>query len=150
MQEYDGIPSKIITNNVKIIGVSGLTSEPVYVKALWDTGATRSAVTHSLANRLSLKAINRVKVNGVNSVSYANIVKFSIMLPNFQIVDDVNAPVCDLIAGIDLLLGMDIIMMGDFCISNGGGKTLFSFAVPPFENRTNLYEKALSVNKRKK
>jgi hypothetical protein len=55
--------------------------------------------------------------------------------------------VCDLIGEIDLLIGMDIILLGDFSISNCGGKTLFSFAIPPFENKTDLYEKALAVNK---
>jgi len=45
---------------------------------------------------------------------------------------------------------MDIILLGDFSISNGGGRTLFSFAIPPFENKTDHYEKALAVNKRNK
>jgi hypothetical protein len=43
---------------------------------------------------------------------------------------------------------MDVIMLGDFSISNGDSKTLFSFAVPPFPTKIDLYEKTLSVNKR--
>jgi hypothetical protein len=43
---------------------------------------------------------------------------------------------------------MDIIQLGDFSISNGGGETLFSFAIPPFKNKTDYFEKALSINKR--
>jgi len=43
---------------------------------------------------------------------------------------------------------MDIIQLGDFSISNGEGKTLFTFAMPPFESKTDLYEKALGVNER--
>ena len=42
---------------------------------------------------------------------------------------------------------MDIIGQGDFAISNAGGKTLFTFAIPPFEDKTDLYEKADAVNK---
>jgi hypothetical protein len=65
-------------------------------------------------------------------------------------VEDVNVMICDLKQDIDLLIGMDIILLGDFSISNGGGNTLFSFAIPSFENRTDHYEKALAVNKRNK
>ena len=149
MQEYDGIPLKIITE-AQVIGVSSTRHDKMYVKALWDTGAMKSAITHNLASQLNLKSIKRVKVNGVNSVGYAKVVKISVLLPNLHIVDDVNATVCNLIHGVDLLIGMDIIMIGDFCISNGGGKTLFSFAIPPFENKTNLCEKAQAVNSRKR
>jgi hypothetical protein len=35
---------------------------------------------------------------------------------------------------------------GDFSISNAQGKTLFTFAIPPFEDKLDLYEKALSEN----
>jgi hypothetical protein len=45
---------------------------------------------------------------------------------------------------------MDIILLGDFSISNGGGKTLFTFALPPFEKKTDHYEKAIAVNNRNK
>jgi hypothetical protein len=54
--------------------------------------------------------------------------------------------VLNLVKDIDMLIGMDIIQLGDFSISNGAGKTLFTFAMPPFENKTDLYEKALAEN----
>ena len=50
--------------------------------------------------------------------------------------------VCNLVPNTDILIGMDIIGRGDFAISNADGKTLFTFAVPPFEDKTDLYEKA--------
>ena len=145
--EYDGLCNKFITE-AKVIGISGTGNHEMIIKALWDTGAEKSAITPNVAEKLNLKAINRVKVNGVNSVSYANIVKISVMLPNLYIVDNVNASACNLIKGVDLLIGMDIIMMGDFSISNGGGETLFSFVMPSFENKINLCDKAVAVNKR--
>jgi hypothetical protein len=49
-----------------------------------------------------------------------------------------------------MLIGMDIIRYCDFSISNGNGKTLFSFAMPPFENKTDHYEKALKINMKNK
>ena len=35
--------------------------------------------------------------------------------------------------GFDVLIGMDIITLGDFSITNVGGKTIFSFRVPSTE-----------------
>ena len=46
-----------------------------------------------------------------------------------------------------MLIGMDIIQRGDFSISNGEGKTLFSFVLPPFEKKTDHYEKSIAINK---
>jgi len=60
---------------------------------------------------------------------------------------DIRFSVCD-IPGTDVLIGMDIIMIGDFAISNGNGKTLFSFAIPPFKNKVSYTEKADSINRR--
>ena len=59
-----------------------------------------------------------------------NIAKISIGLPNMVMVDEVNVMICNLNQGFDLIIGMDIILLGDFSISNGNGKTLFSFALP--------------------
>ena len=45
---------------------------------------------------------------------------------------------------------MDIIKFGDLAISNKNNKTIFSFVIPPFENPTDLLEKAKKVNKNNK
>ena len=120
------------------------------VTALWDTGATGSAITPAVAQKMNLIPINRVKVVGVNNVSVVNVAKVSIGLPNMVMVDEINVMICNLNQGFDLIIGMDIILLGDFSISNGGDKTLFTFALPPFENKTDFYEKAVAVNKRNK
>jgi hypothetical protein len=94
--------------------------------------------------------IDRIRVAGINNVSMADVVEVSIGLPNMVMVEDINVMICDLKQNIDLLIGMNIILLGDFSISNGGGSTLFSFVMPPFENKTDHYEKTLAVNKRNK
>jgi len=118
--------------------------------ALWDTGATGSAITPILAKTMNLIPINRIRVKGVNNTSIVDVAKISIGLPNMVMVEEVNVMICDLNQGFDMLIGMDIILLGDFSISNGGEKTLFSFAIPSFENKLDLYEKAIAVNKRNK
>ena len=46
----------------------------------------------------------------------------------------------------DMLIGMNVIGLGDFAICNADDKTTFSFAVPPFPDKIDLAEKAKSVN----
>jgi hypothetical protein len=109
-----------------------------------------SVITPKIFKALNLTPFNRVRVYGVNNTSIADVVKISVRLPNKVLVDEINATVCGLTPGIDMLIGMDIILSGDFAISNAGGQTLFTFAIPPFENKTDLYEKTLATNKRNK
>jgi len=66
-------------------------------------------------------------------------------LPNLVEVKNTNVTVCNLVKDVDLLIGMDIIQLGDFSISNGKGKTLFTFAMPPFDDKTDLYDKAIAT-----
>jgi hypothetical protein len=119
--------------------------QKIKVSALWDTGAMLSAITPEVAQVLKLVPFNRVKVNGINNTSMADLVKVSIKLPNLVEVKNFNVTVCNLVKDVDLLIGMDIIQLGDFSISNGKGKTLFTFAMPPFEDKIDLYEKATTV-----
>lgn len=106
-----------------------------------------SAITPEAAKSLNLVPFNRIKVNGINNTSYAEVVKVTIGLPNTVMVNETNVTVCNLVKDVDLLIGMDIILLGDFAISNAEGKTLFTFVIPPFENKTDLYEKALTANR---
>jgi hypothetical protein len=51
------------------------------------------------------------------------------VLPNgVQIQTEVTS--CDSLGNCDALIGMDIITLGDFSISNYGKKTTFSFRIP--------------------
>jgi predicted aspartyl protease len=119
----------------------------ISIRALWDTGAMLSAVTPEIAKKLDLVSTNRIKVNGIGSYCIADIVRVSIRLPNLVEVKNARISVLNLVKDVDMLIGMDIIQLGDFSISNGAGKTLFTFAMPPLEDKTDLYEKALAVNK---
>jgi hypothetical protein len=97
----------------------------------------KTVITPGVAAALSLSPIDSITVNGINNVSQASIVIISVNLPNRIRVDSIYAAVCDMRQGIDLLIGMDIIKKGDLAIANGSEKTLFSFAVPPLQNKMN-------------
>jgi hypothetical protein len=45
-----------------------------------------------------------------------------------------------------MLIGMDIIRLGDFHISNTGSRTLFSFVIPPLPEQFDLTRKAGELN----
>jgi hypothetical protein len=124
-----------------------LLNKPVKVKAIWDTGATGSVITPRLQSLLKLFPIQSVLVKAVNSEERVDLVIVTIGLPNKIRFNNLKVTVCELNSpGIDMLIGMDIISKGDFAVSNGANSTLFSFAIPPFENKTNLYDKAEQVN----
>jgi hypothetical protein len=149
-REYPNLSRQLITE-VEIRSVSA-NSRPKSVKAraLWDTGATCSVITPKTAQSLHLIPINKVKAVGVHNATMVDVVKIEIILPNKVLVERIKSMVCNLNPNFDMLIGMDIILLGDFSISNGEGKTLFSFAMPSFENKTDHYEKALAVNKQNK
>jgi hypothetical protein len=50
----------------------------------------------------------------------------------------------------DIIIGMDIINMGDFAVCNTENKTSFSFVVPPLPDRINFADKAEILNRQEK
>lgn len=82
---------------------------------------------------------------GVNSSTIADVVLVSVILPNDLTIEDLYVIVSD-IGTDEMLIGMDIIALGDFCISNGNGKTLFSFVSPPFSDKIDLLKAAEEIN----
>ena len=119
------------------------------IKAIWDTGATLSAITPKVVYELGLIPDGKKPVIGISGLVFKDSVKVCIMLPTMELTieKDIEAAIIDL-SGAELLIGMDIIQRGDFAICNGAGKTLFTFAMPPFEDKIDLYEKAVAENKR--
>ena len=121
----------------------------VEVEALWDTGATITCIKSALWERLKLRPLesNRTELAGIGGNVTADVTIVNILLtPEFGIK---SCPVyaVDFTGDADILIGMDIIGMGDFVVCNADNKTSFSFAVPSFPDRINLAEKAKAVNK---
>ncbi|MCB8942577.1 MAG: retroviral-like aspartic protease family protein [Ardenticatenaceae bacterium] len=101
--------------------------------ALWDTGATNSMVTEKVVRDCNLTPIGMTRVataGGVLEETPTFLV--DIFLPNQVIIQNLTVAQGDL-RGIELLIGMDIILMGDFAVTNFGGVTSFSFRFPSVE-----------------
>ena len=98
--------------------------------AIWDTGATGCAITEKVASQVKAPIINQVLVGGVHGAQMCNQYLISLFLPNGVFLPEVTVTELSADAGCDLLIGMDIISLGDFSTSTIGGRTSFSFRIP--------------------
>jgi len=113
----------------RIKGVPGKDVHPQMFPAIWDTGATGTVITSQVVEGCNLKPTGAAKVYGVNGSHNANCYLVDVWLPNGVIITNVRA-VEGQINGASVLIGMNIISLGDFAISNYRGKTTFSFRIP--------------------
>jgi hypothetical protein len=105
------------------------------VKAIWDTGATNSSITAKTVSDLGLKPISMTKVHHANGSSMHYVYLVNIYLPNHVAIYDVKVteiPISD--SNFGILIGMDIISLGDFSLSAFEGKTSLSFRIPSVAN----------------
>lgn len=105
------------------------------VTAQWDTGATGTCISKSLVSKLKLNPTGMIQVHTPSGVGIMNKYMIDIILNNEVVVK--NVPVMDSEIGnqgIDVLIGMDIITIGDFAVSNYRGKTQFTFRIPSQAN----------------
>jgi predicted aspartyl protease len=149
---YDMLVSEISTPikiEPPITSNKGLLGTRIEIEALWDTGATMTCIKPSLLDKLKLrqsKLIDSITMSGIGGDIKADGTLVSIWLtPNF-VIEFCPVYIADFPGDEELLIGMDIISMGDFAICNADNKTSFSFAIPPFPDRINLTDKAVAIN----
>jgi len=119
------------------------TSPPQVKKyvCIWDTGATNSVITKKVADDLNLQPTGLAEVNHAGGKSFCNIYLVNIILPDNVVVAQVRVTEGKLISTDNIpeekkpqvLIGMDIIGMGDFAVTNANGKTTLSFRTPSVE-----------------
>ena len=78
---------------------------------------------------------------GVHSSKTVDVVYLTLELPNSVIKKNIRVAVCDITSKVGMILGMDIISLGDFALSNGNDQTLISFAAPPFQDKIDFSKK---------
>ena len=133
--QYTGITRKLITPVYLYPVSSPAGTQSIVTNALWDTGATFSAISLDVANRLKLVPADKVTVTGVHDTNTVDAGIITVELPDHIVKKDIRVAICTLNPSIGMILGMDIIMLGDLAISNGNGQSLFSFAIPSFKNK---------------
>lgn len=83
-----------------------------------------------MADKCGLFPISKVDVLTANGTKKANVYLISILLPNNLVLPLLRVTEADLIGEANVLIGMDIISLGDFAITNLNKKTTFSFRMP--------------------
>lgn len=105
----------------------------VQADALWVTGATRSAIVPALANQLKLMPVGNRIIDTANGQINSPLYKVDIALDSEIHFDNVIVEEAQLLST-QVLLGMDVISQGDLTVTNGNGKTTFSFQIPATRN----------------
>lgn len=98
--------------------------------SIWDTGATNCVVTQAVIAACGLAPTGMAQVHGIHGLQSTETYLVNIVLPDnvmFMGVRVTKGQVKDA----DILIGMDIIGMGDFAVTNAGGVTKFSYRTPP-------------------
>lgn len=97
-------------------------------RALWDTGATVTVVSEILIDQLGLVPTGVKKVAGYDGKPMLrNVYKVDIML-DADMRFSVNAIEAPLITT-DVLIGMDIIVQGDFCLERCNDDQILRFEI---------------------
>jgi hypothetical protein len=152
---YPELVNKLLTE-AKILPVSSkdktLQNTPVSIDALWDTGATKTCMRPALRDRLNLRMFRAGTASTIKGIGGA--VKADFTLASLFITYNLGIECCpmyvlDFPGDADIIIGMDIIGMGDFAVCNADGRTSFSFAMPPFPDRVDFADKADKLNSNK-
>jgi predicted aspartyl protease len=101
------------------------------VNGIWDTGATNSVINQKVVDELGLKPIRIAFVNNANEKNIKTFLYLvDIYINNGAVrIQNVNVTLGN-ISNCDCLIGMDIITLGDFSITNVNRITTFSFRIP--------------------
>jgi hypothetical protein len=71
------------------------------------------------------------EVNHAGGTSVENVYLIDIILPNSIRIRDIDVTECSELAGnFGVIIGMDVITLGDFAVTNVGDSSVFSFRCP--------------------
>lgn len=104
---------------------------------IWDTGATATVIQKRVADALNLVPTGKVNIAGVGMDGRPNEFETNSYLVNLYLPN--NATIIGVrvaeatVAEADVLIGMDIIGLGDFAITNCEGLTCWTFRLPSVE-----------------
>ena len=101
--------------------------------AIWDTGASGSVITQAVVDACGLVPTGIAQVHGVHGPKQTETYLVNIALPNNVVFTGLRVTKGDIL-GADILIGMDIINMGDFSVTNCDGRTKFSYRTPAIEH----------------
>lgn len=125
-EKYNRIENRLINK-----AVVEANNQALPVVAQWDTGATGTCISKDLVRQLQLNPTGKIRVHTPSGIGTMSKYLIDIVLNNEVIIKNVIVMDSEIgNQGIDILIGMDIIGLGDFAVSNYNGKTQFTFRIP--------------------
>lgn len=121
--------NKIATVIISYIKIS-CNGKQTYTNAMWDTGASRSAVSSELLNSLGASPHDARYMQTPAGIRPAGMYSVDIAMSNevhFENVDVAEADMTGL--SFQAIIGMDIISQGNFLVDNSNGHTVMIFEV---------------------
>jgi len=100
-------------------------------QAIWDTGATNTAITPKVVQTCNLQRTGMAKIDTAKGKMTKPTYLVSVWLPNKVCIPQLRVAETD-IKGADVLIGMDLINQGDLAVTNHG-KTSLSFRMPSIQ-----------------
>jgi len=102
-------------------------------QCVWDTGATGSVISKKVIDDLGLRSsgktiIHVVGPSGTENEYEANIYFVNLYFPPCTVIP--TKVVEGSMPGCDVLIGMNVINLGDFAVTNYNNKTTWSFRLP--------------------
>jgi len=121
---HQGFAKKIISNAI-ITSID--TNNAIKVTAMWDTGATRSLINDNIVKALYLKKINIAQIKHVAGTEIYPVYSAALKIQGGLKIKEHRFVSFPSIHTFDMIIGMDIIALGKFCIENRKGNSVFSF-----------------------
>ncbi len=127
----DGLPNVLLVQ-CKVVPADGNLDHYPFFNAIWDTGATNSAITQRVVDECSLQPVGKARVHHAGNDAQpdeTDVYLVNIVLPGNLVIEGVHVSRGGF-TGADVLIGMDIINQGDFAITHKDGKTKYTFQIP--------------------
>lgn len=123
---YDDFDGRIITNEAIMYREA---KEKICVQ--WDCGSTRSSISQELVKKLNMQPCGKSSTTSITDSISTNVYEIILVLHDTLEIPMIVDAVSNIhITGIDMLIGMEVISLGDFAISTYDNKTCFSFRCP--------------------
>lgn len=132
-KNYDYVANAITTECE--VYASHTNQQPYCTKnAAWDTGSTNTVISMEIVRKLGLKQIGTAHVGGFGGGTTAPTFLVDLGLPTEDVVLEIEVIGDNSMEDYNVLIGMDIIGLGDFAITNKENQTVFAFRIPSEEH----------------
>lgn len=128
LAETFGRPAQSLDMDCNICVMTGNSMfRGIKAHGIWDTGTSTTVITPAIAEKLNLKPIGGMRMNGLGGVQQSWLTLAYFRFPNGTVAGPIRMAVHEL-PSTDVLIGMDIISMGRFQLErkpDGGTKFMF-------------------------